>query len=257
MDFRLFRNTIYDNGRRVVDFISANYIQRVNGKSKNFRGPNICFFCSTPDNITREHVLPRWVFDKDPKKWFTTTINGLPRSYEQTTMPCCKSCNTVLLNDIEKEVNRILTNRDLKTDPLTDAEAECVVAWFELIDYKFQVISITRRFVAHKETGYNSFLSDYPMSVLDPAFDYSPSKVLQAVRGIMRRMTVKSKKKRINSLVVFKTSNPSFHFFNKLNDFIYVEMPHKKAALFYFYNRDFDTVEEARDAALQKIQENY
>jgi hypothetical protein len=50
-------------------------------------------------------------------------------------------------NDIEKEVNRILTNRDLKTDPLTGAEAECMVAWFDLIDYKFQVISITRRFV--------------------------------------------------------------------------------------------------------------
>jgi hypothetical protein len=34
-------------------------------------------------------------------------------------------------------------------------------------------------------------------------------------------------------------------------------MPHKKAALFYFYNRDFNAKDEARDAALDKIRENY
>lgn len=257
MEFLLFRNTINGNRKNVLDFISENYIQRVNGRSKNFKGPNICLFCGSPDNITREHVLPRWVFDKNPKKWFTTTINGLQQSYEQTTVPCCQSCNTVLLNNIEKEVNRLLTDRDLKTDPLTNAEAECVVSWFELIDFKFQVISITRQFVAHKEAGYNSFLTDYPLSILDAAFDYSPSKVLQVLRKSMRRMTIKSKKKRINSLVVFKTSNQSFDFFNKMNDFIYIEMPHKKAALFYFYNQVFDTSVQAHDEALEKIKENY
>ena len=38
---------------------------------------------------------------------------------------------------------------------------------------------------------------------------------------------------------------------------MYVAMPHKNAAIFYFYNREFDTVEDARDAALEKIRENY
>lgn len=256
MDFKLFRNAISNNRKKIVDFISENYIRRVNGRSKNFKGPHICFFCGTPDNLTSEHVLPRWVFDKNSKKWFTTTINELQQPYEQTTISCCQSCNTVILNNIEKEVNRILTDRDLLKNPLSDAEAECVVAWFELIDFKFQVISITRQFIAHKRIGYNSFLADYPLSVMDAAFDYSPSKVLQVLREAMRRMTVKSKKKRINSLVVFKTSNHSFYFFNKINDFMYVEMPHKKAALFYFYNRDFDTLVEAHDAAIEKIKEN-
>ncbi len=257
MDFKLFRRTIDDNRISILDFISANYIQRVAGKSKSFKGPNICFFCGGADNITKEHVLPRWVFDKDPKRWFTTMINGLQQSYEQTTVPCCHSCNTVLLNDIEKEVNRIFTGRDLKANPITDGEVEIVIAWLELIDYKFQVISVTRQFVAHKEGGYIPFLSDFPISVLDPAFDYSPETVARVLRRSLRRMAVKSKKGRINSLVVFKTSNPSFHFFNKMNNFIYIEMPHKNTALFYFYSMVFDTVEDARDAALVKIKENY
>jgi hypothetical protein len=42
-----------------------------------------------------------------------------------------------------------------------------------------------------------------------------------------------------------------------MNDFIYIEMPHKKAALFYFYNQVFDTSVQAHDEALEKIKENY
>jgi hypothetical protein len=214
-------------------------------------------FCGGSDDMTKEHVLPRWVFEKNPKSWFTTMINGLRQTYEQTTVPCCQSCNNVLLNGIEKEVNRIVTDRDVKSDPLNEGEVDSVIAWLELIDNKFQVVSVTRQFVAHKEAGYIPFLADFPISVLDSVFDYSPEKVIRVIRGSLKQIAVKSKKLRRNSLVVFKTSNPSFHFFNKLNYFIYIEMPHKKVALFDFYNMQFDTIEEARDATLVKIKENY
>jgi hypothetical protein len=256
-DFRLFRQTVNRNRRKVVDFISVNYVERADGRSKDFKGPGICFFCGSDRNITREHVIPRWAFDRDPGRWFTTMINGLRQSYEQSTVPCCGKCNSAILNEIEKNVNGIFTDRDVTTNPLSDAEMEAVIAWFELIDYKFQVISVTRRFVAYKESGFIRFLSDFPISVLDPAFDYSPAKVLKTLRATMRQMGVRSKIKRLNSLIVFKTHNPSFYFFNKLNDFIYLEMPHKGVALLYFFTRQFDTVEAARDAALEKIKENY
>jgi hypothetical protein len=256
-NFKAFRDIINQNRKRVVGYIAETFINRENGRAKRAMGPGICFFCGTAAPTTREHVLPRWAFGKDPRKWFTTTINGQSQSYDKSTVPCCQQCNNEVLNEIEKTVNTVLTGRDVKTEPLTDSEMAAVIAWLELIDYKFQVISITRRFVAHKEYGFNDYLSDFPISVLDAAFDYSPNKVLQVLRAAMRRMGIKSKATRLNSLVAFKTHNPSFYFFNKMDDVIYLEMPHKGVAFFYFYRREFDTVEAARDAALEKIRENY
>lgn len=154
-------------------------------------------------------------------------------------------------------MNTMLTARDTKTDPLTDGELEAIIVWLELIDYKYQVISITRRFVAHKGYGFNDYLSDFPISVLDPAFDYSPGKVLQVLRAGMRRMGVKSKARRLNSLVTFKTHNTSFYFFHKIDDFIFLEMPHKGVALFYFYQQEFESPEAAHAAAMEKIKANY
>jgi hypothetical protein len=257
MDFRSFRRALNAGRKAIIDFIVNNYIERIDDESKGFKGPYICMFGSGTENLTKEHVIPRWAFDKNPKHWFTTSINGLKQTYEQTTLPCCATCNNVLLNDIEKEINSIFTDRDLKETFLSYAEMENVIAWLELIDYKFQVISISRQFLASKDAGYIPFLADYPISVFDPAFDYSPAKVIQVLRQSLKRMGMKSKKARIVSLVIFKTSNPSFHFFHKMNDFIYLEMPHKKAAIFYFYTRDFDTVEAARDVAMELISANY
>jgi hypothetical protein len=106
IDFRLFRQTVNRNRKKVVDFIAVNYVQRAEGgRSKNFKGPDICFVCGSDENITREHVVPRWAFDKDPGKWFTTTINGLRQTYERCTTPCCGNCNNSILNEIEKAVN--------------------------------------------------------------------------------------------------------------------------------------------------------
>jgi len=256
-NFKAFRDIINRNRKRVVDYIGETFINRENGRAKPVTEAGICFFCGAAAPATREHVLPRWAFDKNPKRRFSTTINGQSQSYEKSTVPCCQQCNKEVLNAMEKAVNAILTGKDVKTDPLTDQEMEAIIAWLEMIDYKFQVISITRRFIAHKEHGFNDYLSDFPISVLDPAFDYSPSKVLQVLRGGMRRMGVKSKAKRLNSLVVFKTHNTSFYFFNKMDDFIFLEMPHKGVALFYFYQQEFESAEAAHDAAMEKIKANY
>jgi hypothetical protein len=240
-NFKIFRDVINQNRKRVVDYIAETFINRENGKAKRAMGPGICFICGAVAPATREHVLPRWAFDKDPQQWFSTTINGQRQAYDKSTVPCCQRCNNEVLNEIEKAVNTILTNRDVKTEPLTDQEMAAVITWVELIDYKFQVISITRKFAAHKEHGFNDYLSDFPISVLDRAFDYYPNKVLQV----------------LNSLVVFKTHNTSFYFFNKMDDFIFLEMPHKGVALFYFYKQEFDSPEAAHEAAMEKIKAIY
>lgn len=256
-NFKAYRDTIKQNRKQVVDYITETYISRENGRAKPVNGPGICIFCGAGKPATREHVLPQWAFEKDPRRWFSTTINGQKQSYDRSTVPCCQQCNNEVLNELEKGVNAILTGRDVKSDPFMDQEKEAIIAWLELIDYKFQVISITRRFVAHKDHGFNDYLSDFPISVLDPAFHYSPNKVLQVLRAGMRRMGVKSKAKRLTSLVVFKTHNTSFYFFNKMDDFIFLEMPHKGVALFYFYQQEFDSPEAAHGAAMEKIKAIY
>lgn len=256
-NFKAFRDTINLNKKRIVDYILETFIDRENGRAKPIKGPSICFFCGAAKPTTREHVLPRWAFDKNPLGWFTTTINGQSQTYEKSTVPCCQKCNNEVLNEMEMAINAIFSGRDVKANPLTERELEAIIAWLELIDYKFQVISITRRFVAYKGKGFNEYLSDFPISVFDPAFDYSPNKVLQLLRASMCKMGLKSKLKRLNSLVVFKTHNTSFYFFNKMNDFLFLEMPHKGVALFYFYNEEFKSLEAARDAAMEKIKANY
>lgn len=256
-NFKSFRDIINQHRKKIVDYIGETFINRENGRAKPVTGSGICFFCGTAAPATREHVLPRWVFDKDPQRWFSTAINGQSQSYDKSTLPCCQLCNNEILNELEKAMNTMLTSRNIKTDPLRDGELEAIIAWLELIDYKFQVISITRRFVAHKRQGFIDYLSDFPISVLDPAFDYSPRRVLQVLRAGMRRMGMKSKVRHLNSLVTFKTQNISFYFFHKINDFIFLEMPHKGVALFYFYCQEFESPEAAHGAAMEKIKANY
>jgi hypothetical protein len=70
-------------------------------------------------------------------------------------------------------------------------------------------------------------------------------------------MGVKSKAKRLNSLVTFKTHNTSFYFFHKIDDFIFLEMPHKGVALFYFYQLQFESPSAAHAAAMEMIKANY
>jgi hypothetical protein len=161
-DFKIFRDTINSNKKSVVNYISEMFINRENGRAKPVKGPGICFFCGAVSPTTREHVLPRWAFDKNPRRWFTTTINGQSQSCEKSTVPCCQKCNNEILNQIEKTINAVLFGRDVKAYPLTDGESEAIIAWLELIDYKFQVISITRSFVAYKGQRFNEYLSDFP-----------------------------------------------------------------------------------------------
>jgi hypothetical protein len=34
-----------------------------------------CILCGTEKNITKEHILPKWVFESNAKHFFTTDVN--------------------------------------------------------------------------------------------------------------------------------------------------------------------------------------
>ena len=56
---------------------------------------------------------------------------------------------------------------------------------------------------------------------------------------------------------MFKTKNESFYFFHHLNDFIFLELPKFGIALFYFYSRKFENVEDAKNEAMEIIKRVY
>jgi hypothetical protein len=58
-------------------------------------------------------------------------------------------------------------------------------------------------------------------------------------------------------LIIFKTSNPDFHFFHTMNEFIFVELPHRKIALFYFFTKQFKTEAAGFKEAMKIIKVAY
>ena len=111
--------------------------------------------------------------------------------------------------------------------------------------------------MSSKQGGFIPYLADFPLSVMRASKDYSPSKVVSEIRLSRKRITIKSKVKNINSLVVFKTKNESFSFFHNMNEFIFLEMPQYKIALLYFYNKTFETNLAAYTEAMEIIRKIY
>ena len=214
-------------------------------------------FCSSTNNLTKEHVLPRWVFDNSTERFFTTDINGFNQTYIKTTIPACSICNSDILNSLEKYVQKTFENRDIKNNPFSLEELENIIRWLEIIDYKFQILNVRRKFKASKKVGYIPYLADFPLSVLRKSVDYSPSKTITEVRRSQKRVTTKSKIKNINSLVTFKTKNKEFHFFHHMDDFIFIELPKQQIAIFYFYRKQFDNELSAYKETMEIIKAFY
>ena len=68
-----------------------------------------CILCGVEENLTKEHILPKWVFESNAKHFFITDVNQLPRAYISATLPACKNCNIDLLNSIELAIKNKVT----------------------------------------------------------------------------------------------------------------------------------------------------
>lgn len=252
------RKLIRAKSSEVISHLARNYIYRdSNGNAIKNVEPPICVFCAATENITREHIIPRWIFNKNDKAFFNIGANGQSQSFNKSTVPVCGHCNTELLNTLEKYIQSIF--KDFHDNgALLDLDAtEHVIRWLEIIDYKFQVMNIVKRFISHKNGKHVPFLKDYPIYMLLPNKDWSVTQVMREVRWTLNRISVKSKHFNVNSLVVFKTTNTNNHFFHNLNEFIFIEIAQYGIAVFYFYDRLFDSIEEARDQAMLIIEKVY
>jgi len=64
-----------------------------------------CAFCDSSSNITREHVIPRWLqahFDLSNKRM--TLWNGTTLPYKYATVPACHNCNTERFSKLESAI---------------------------------------------------------------------------------------------------------------------------------------------------------
>lgn len=243
------------NSKNIIDDVINRNVSRNQGNIKFEK--EICAFCATTSNLTKEHVIPRWVFENCTKKFFTTNMNGIEQTYNKTTIPVCADCNNNLLAHIENQINSILTNTNLADSFYSLKQIQNIIRWLEIIEYKFQLLKFRRTFKKAKSSEFIEFLKDIPLAIMREEIEFSPEKAITQLRNAQKRVTIKSKVKNINSLVIFKTKNKNFHFFHNINDFIFIELPKFQVALFYFYSRDFENIEQAKDEATKIIAEVY
>lgn len=251
---RNLRVKLRQNSKEIIDDTLERHVPRISLKNKSKK--EICVFCANQDNLTKEHVLPKWTFENCTKKFFITDINGSELTYNKTTIPVCADCNNNLLGSFESYIISIL-NKDLSTSFFTNEQLQNIIRWLEIIEYKFQLLEIRRKFIKSKSSQYIEYLRDIPVSIMRSDIDYSPSKAVTQIRLAQKRVTEKSKISNQNSLIIFKTKNEGFHFFHHLNDFIFLELPKFEVALFYFYSRKFENDEVAKDEAMKIINKVY
>jgi hypothetical protein len=247
---RDLRVKLRKNSKEIIADVLERYVPRVSSKDKSKK--EICVFCANQDNLTREHVLPKWTFENCTKKNFITGINGSEQTYNKTTIPVCADCNNNLLGSFERFIISVL-NRDLSSTFFANDELQNIIRWLEIIEYKFQLLEIRRKFIKSKDSQYIPYLRDIPISIMRSSMDYSPSKAIAQIRLSQKRVTEKSKASNQNSLIIFKTKNEGFHFFHNLNDFIFLELPKLEVALFYFYSRKFEDDKVAKEEAMKII----
>jgi hypothetical protein len=248
---------VRQNAKNVLAYIGRNYIAQSDGQVINSVEMPLCMICAATAEMTREHIIPRWLFLKRTDAFFTINLNGLNQTYNKATIPVCRRCNSELLNELERAVQQLLTKRDVEVDPFVAEETAVLIRWLELIDYKLQIYNISRKFKTSKTAGHIPLLEDIPLYLLLQNKNYSPFQVLTAIRRSLNRQAVAGKWNKLNSLVVFKTSNQGHNFLHTIDEFIFLEMPQYQIALFYFYNMEFDSVGEAHDQAMEILRKVY
>lgn len=213
-----------------------------------------CIFCGSQANLTKEHVLPKWVFESEAKHSFTTDVNELKQHFIKTTIPLCGKCNSELFNSLERYMQKTFSEVDLKKRHYSPEEWENIIRWFEIIDFKFQVLDIVTKFKAHKKAGHIPFLADFSIAFMR---DMSVRSVTSKARLSLKRISTKDKSKMANSLIVGTIKNKTFHYFHKSGEFIYLEIPPYNKVFFYFYQREFKNSETAKRQALKIIKDAY
>jgi hypothetical protein len=145
---------------------------------------------------------------------------------------------------------RKLNHKDLALGDFSDNDLFNIILWLEIIEYKFQVLDMRRKFLKSNKGIFIPYLKNIPILILQNDASLSPSKVFSNLRRALNKLAIKSKLNRYNALVLFKTTNKEFHFFHKTNQFIFLELADHGLALFYFFEQEFAHAKQAQKDAM-------
>lgn len=241
--FSILRKRVKHSQKKVMDCIIVDH------------NADICVLCGSSDDITREHTIPQWAFESNTEKSLINKKNNQSTHYIKATVPACRVCNSDLLGVFEYNLKKFLTEK--RGEELTDYEYDCIIWWLQYMGFKLQLMDLRNRFLRYKGGDYIPFLANFPVAMFWGNVDTTPGDVFRIIRKSRRNLMSKWKDKKHNSLMVFETSNKSFHFFHKVDEFIFIEMPQVKKAFFFFFNKEFDSHDLAHEECMKIIEKCY
>ena len=75
------RVKVRQNSKKIMDDVLERHVPKTSLKNKS--KTEICVFCSSTSNITKEHVLPKWIFQKHTEDFFITDTNESEQTYNK------------------------------------------------------------------------------------------------------------------------------------------------------------------------------
>jgi hypothetical protein len=214
--------------------------------------PEICIFCASTSKITKEHVLPKWLFEKDTGVSFVSSVNRQIQTFNKAVIPTCADCNNAILAPIENHVLRII--QDLNGSEYCFVEdLNDIIRWMEILDYKCQIYDCRRKYIKYASSAYDPDWAGFPVAMMRHFIDGNPFKALDYLRSAKRRITIKAKSKRLKSFLIFQTAKPNFDFFTQPNEYIYISLPMTNMAFFFFLRKQFENIKSASKEALHII----
>lgn len=195
---------------------------------KNFEisdyGKECCIICGTDKNITKEHLLPKWVFENDVKKSFFISPEDTLYSYRLSYLPCCKTCNSSVLGNFEHHIREILKKENKN---FTISEKEDIIFWIKYLDFKFKIFGVEK--ACHKNTKSKSNIGLWDKPRNNPKNFFYDLFDLPATT---------------NSLIISEPKQKNFDFFYWKDHYFSITLPQCNVSIIYFFTNKIENIEE-------------
>lgn len=183
-----------------------------------------CIICGTDKNITKEHLLPKWVFENDVKKSFFISPEDTLYSYRLSYLPCCKTCNSSVLGNFEHHIREILKKENKN---FTISEKEDIIFWIKYLDFKFKIFGVEK--ACHKNTKSKSNIGLWDKPRNNPKNFFYDLFDLPATT---------------NSLIISEPKQKNFDFFYWKDHYFSITLPQCNVSIIYFFTNKIENIEE-------------
>lgn len=244
-DFKYLRVNFRKKGK----IIAEDVFKRVHPATpKNTK--EICVFCKSTSGLTREHVLPQWLFENNTDISMISSVNKQTQTFHKAVVPTCSTCNNIALSNIEEYIIKTIKKIDSENN-YTQGDLSNIIRWLEILDYKLQVYDCRRRYIKYGDSEYIQGWGEFSVAMLRHLSEMNPFIAYNFLRQSQNRITIKGKLERIDSLLVFKPKTSKFNFFNLPNEHIFITFPMFKIAIFYFLRKSHNSKKEALNEAYE------